>query len=344
MPGHFPRIDPSLPLELPINQSQKSSVDRNQQAAEEGIQEEGKAQRLFQPQKPRRSLEDLVISQSLRESIGAALNQISFADELYSPTGWNLQSVDPYGPRTSLNLYGPPGTGKSFCAEAIASNLGKSIIKVNYADIQSKYPGDTEKAIASVFTTAKETDSVIFFDEADAILSKRLFQQDAAVDVSVNSIRAVMLLQLDVFSGIVIFATNSFENFDKAFIRRILAHIQFELPSQEERLDLWNNLLPNQVPRSDDVDLEWLSSISEGLAGGDILNIVKLAAGRAIQRRGDTWKLLRKDLLSASDEVRRAKEQNQLMSETEREISTDELPPSAREAYDKVISEKEITS
>lgn len=135
----------------------------------------------------------------------------------------------------SINFFGPPGTGKSITAEAIACKLGKSIIKVNYADIESKYVGDTPKNITKIFNKAKEFGSVLFFDEADSILGKRLSNVSSSTDTSVNLTRSVMLTQLDDFVGIVVFATNFYKNYDKAFIRRIFSHIEFEMPDYDNR-------------------------------------------------------------------------------------------------------------
>ena len=193
-------------------------------------------------------------------------------------------------------MFGLPGTGKTFCAEAIADYLGKKIIKVNYAEIESKYVGETPKNITAAFKKAKETKSVLFFDEADSILGKRLTNVTQSADHGVNVSRSVMLLQLDNFDGEVIFASNLAKNYDGAFVRRILAHIEFELPDRECRVKLWNYLLAKEIPTAEDVNLEWLADESNGLSGGDILNVVIAAASRAVQRTGNSQKVLRSDL------------------------------------------------
>ncbi|MDJ0575882.1 MAG: ATP-binding protein [Xenococcaceae cyanobacterium MO_234.B1] len=249
---------------------------------------------IFVPEDPKRCLKDLILPSSVRERLQAALNRIRFHDVLYHQ--WNLKSVDPHGARTAINLFGLPGTGKTFCAEAIADYLGKKIIKVNYAEIESKYVGETPKNITAAFKKAKETKSVLFFDEADSILGKRLTNVTQSADHGVNVSRSVMLLQLDNFDGEVIFASNLAKNYDGAFVRRILAHIEFELPDRECRVKLWNYLLAKEIPTAEDVNLEWLADESNGLSGGDILNVVIAAASRAVQRTGNSQKVLRSDL------------------------------------------------
>ncbi|WP_414544385.1 ATP-binding protein [Nostoc sp. CCY0012] len=261
---------------------------------------------------------------------------------------WNLKKVDPSGCRVALNFFGQPGTGKTSCAEAIANLLNKTIITVNYAEIESKYVGETPKNITAAFKQAKETDSVLFFDEADSILGKRLTSVTQSADHGVNVSRSVMLLQLDSFDGIVIFATNLPENFDGAFVRRILAHIEFELPDEDCLLRLWQYLLPDEVPRADDVTFDWLTSQSIGLAGGDILNVVKLAASKAVARTADECRVSQQDVLEAISQVRSGKEQvgstlsrQKSVSVKETTLTPDELPNEIRERYDAAVAQED---
>ncbi len=298
---------------------------------------------IFVPEEPNRCFNDLILSSSVKKRLEAALNRIQFHDELYHK--WNLKSVDPRGTRTAINFFGLPGTGKTFCAEAIAHYLKKKIIKVNYAEIESKYVGETPKNITAAFKKAKETDSVLFFDEADSILGKRLTNVTQSADHGVNVSRSVMLLQLDKFDGVVIFASNLAKNYDDAFVRRILAHIEFELPGRECRVKLWNYLLPKEVPLAEDVNSEWLADESNALSGGDILNVVIAAASRAVQRTGDSQKVLRSDLAEEIHWVRVAKQKIGSSPSTDKHLQVketpmqpDELSPELRESYEKVAS------
>ncbi|MEM9924825.1 MAG: ATP-binding protein [Cyanobacteria bacterium P01_D01_bin.50] len=296
----------------------------------------------FVPQVPTRSLDDLIVSTSVRSRIETAVNRIRYHDKLYNT--WNLKKIDPKGSHVAINLFGAPGTGKTFCAEAIAHHFHKKIITVNYAEIESKYVGETPKNITAAFRKAQETDSVLFFDEADSILGKRLTNVTQSADHGVNVSRAVMLLQLDSFEGIVIFASNLPENYDGAFVRRILAHIEFELPDLDCRLKLWKYLLPEEIPLSPDVTPQWLASESEGLAGGDILNVVKLSASQAVARNGNKCRVFQTDILEAIAQVRNSKEKiavNPIHQPTvikETVIQPDELPDDVRQRYDSEVS------
>ena len=132
-------------------------------------------------------------------------------------------------------------------AHAIASALGKKLICVNYADIESKYVGETSKNLTRLFNDPNNRDDIIFFDEADALLSKRVTDMSSATDVSVNQTRSVLLTLLNSYEGMVIFATNFISNYDSAFMRRIHYHIRFNLPNAELRKKLWAHYIPEKM-------------------------------------------------------------------------------------------------
>lgn len=265
-------------------------------------------QELFVSEQPIRSLDHLVVSDITLHQIQSMLAKVEHHHFLYEQ--WNLKKVDPYGGRTVINLYGPPGTGKSFCAEAIAAALGKRIIRVSYAEIESKYVGDTPKNIKAAFAKAKQDDALLFFDEADSILGRRLTNVTQSADHGVNVSRSVMLIELDRFDGITIFATNLASNYDSAFVRRILGHIEMPLPNSTGRERLWRLHIPQEMDNSlqSPDDYETLSVLSEGLSGGDILNAVVTAAIIAVQRVGRERTVNLGDLTTAIAQVRKAKE------------------------------------
>lgn len=262
---------------------------------------------LFEVETPRRRLRDLVVPVPVRSQLNALLTKIRHHKLLYEDFG--LGEVDPYGGRTAINLYGPPGTGKSFAAEAIAAELGLGIIRANYAEIESKYVGETAKNIKAAFQKAREVNAVLFFDEADSILGRRLSNITQSTDHAVNVSRSVILLELDRFAGVTIFATNLASNYDSAFVRRILGHVEMPLPDADARARLWRGHIPARLPIALELqDWECLIAETEGLAGGDILNCVVAAAAQAIEREGPTCQVTLADFRAAIAAVRRARE------------------------------------
>ena len=244
----------------------------------------------FHPEVPRRTLSDLVVPPRVREQIDSAMTRLRSHETLYRD--WGLDSVDPRGSVVALNLYGPPGTGKTLCAEAIAGTLDRAFLRVNYAELESKFVGDTAKNLVRVFRVARSAGAVLFFDEADAVLSRRIAQVTQSSDHAVNLTRTVLLLELDQFEGVVVFATNLVQSYDHAFLRRMFAHVRFELPDQPCREHLWKRLIPTRMPRQADVDVDWLAAQTDGLSGGDMLGILIRAACRAVQRSGGIPKAL----------------------------------------------------
>src|SRR5260221_5131361 len=198
------------------------------------------------PDAPRRQLANLVLTPTTERQVRTALAKIQYHDRLYHE--WGLETIHPEGRGLAINLYGPPGTGKSFAAEAIADHLQRPIIRIDYAQIESRFVGDTPKNIVAAFEAARSTASVLFFDEADSVLSRRATNITQAADYGVNVSRSTLLLQLDSFEGIVLFATNLASNYDPAFVRRILAHVYFPLPDEDALARLWRYHLPAQMP------------------------------------------------------------------------------------------------
>lgn len=301
------------------------------------LQYNGRALMSFLPESPRRCLGDLIVPGEVMQQIRSALNRIQYHDQLYEK--WNLKHIDPDGAGVALNFYGPPGTGKSFGAEAVAGELGQRIVRVNYAEMESKYPGDTQKNLAAAFRVAKEQGCLLFFDESDSILSRRLGHATHSADVSVNLTRSVMLTQLDRFSGVVVFATNLASNYDSAFVRRILAHVYFPLPDQACREELWRRLLVPDLPRSGDVDPASLARESHGLAGGEMLNVVVGAACAAVARKAPERRVTRADLVGQIAAIRRAKEavgdgfgSGEKTWSREELVAKEDLPADVREA------------
>jgi SpoVK/Ycf46/Vps4 family AAA+-type ATPase len=250
-------------------------------------------------------MSELIVPVSVHRDIELALSQIDHHEILYQE--WNLKKIDPYRTGMALNFYGPSGTGKSLAAEAVAHHLGCPFIDVNYAEIESRYVGDTPKNIVACFRRAEEHKAVLVFNEADSILGRRLSSVTHGSDHGVNVSRSVMLSQLDAFGGLVVFTTNFPHNYDAAFVRRILVHVRFDLPDEPTRRALWASLVPAEIPRAEPLDVAVLAASSAGFSGGDIVNVVKAGAARAVGRDGDDRVLRTNDLLSEIHAVRQAR-------------------------------------
>lgn len=225
---------------------------------------------------PQRTFEDVILPPATRRALDSALAQVTQHDLIFHT--WGLGERHPTGLALAFNFAGPPGTGKTICAEAIAHSLGRQLLLVRYAELESMWMGETAKNVAAIFRTAREEKAVLFFDEADAIAARRSTSVDHSFQRESNSTVSVLLQELEWYNGVVIFATNLAANFDPAFERRIRTHVLFEMPGETERAQIWRvQLDPVRTPLADDVDFNALARKYE-VSGGDIRNAVLKAA------------------------------------------------------------------
>ena len=225
---------------------------------------------------PRRTFDDVILPPATRRALEVAMAQVTQQDLIFR--GWGLGERHSTGLGLAFNFAGPPGTGKTICAEAIAKSLGRQLLVVRYAELESMWMGETSKNVAAIFRTAREDGAVLFFDEADAIAARRSTSVDTGSQRESNGIVNVLLQELERYTGVVIFATNLAANFDPAFERRIRTHVLFELPGEAERVKIWQvQLHPSRTPLAADVDFNALASRFE-VSGGDIQNAVLKAA------------------------------------------------------------------
>ena len=236
--------------------------------------EEEKRKSSFIPVSPKYSLDKVIMNSDMAEQIEDALSIIRNRKKIYEE--WGFKEVDPQ-PKAILSFWGPPGTGKTMCAHGIAATMNQKILAVNYAEIESKYAGESPKNLIAAFNVAQENNAILFFDEADSFLGKRISSVQSGHDQSINSLRSQMLILLEDFEGIVIFATNLVKNFDPAFETRILRHIKFDLPDTHARTVIFKTLIPSKVPMEQpltDEDYLMFAKTSEGFSGRDIRNSV----------------------------------------------------------------------
>ena len=233
---------------------------------------------------PERTFADVILPEETRRTLEEALAQVRNHTLIFGR--WGLGERHASGLGLAFNFAGPPGTGKTICAEAIARALGMKLLVVDYAEVESMWMGETPKNIAGVFRAAVEQNAVLFFDEADAIASRRTMAGGLGQDRESNLTVNVLLRQLDAFNGVVIFATNLAVNFDPAFERRIRTHVHFLMPGAEERERIWQvQIHPRKTPLARDVDFRALAERYE-VSGGDIKNAVLKAAAAAAAEAG----------------------------------------------------------
>lgn len=147
-------------------------------------------------------------------------------------------------------FYGAPGTGKTETVMQLARQMKRDVMVVDFAQIRSKWVGDSEKNIKGVFTRYREMcrqmrrKPILLFNEADAVINTRQEQATHSVDKMENTMQNIILQEMEQFNGIMIATTNLAQNMDPAFERRFLYKIQFERPDAEVRQHLWQEMIP----------------------------------------------------------------------------------------------------
>jgi SpoVK/Ycf46/Vps4 family AAA+-type ATPase len=228
----------------------------------------------FRPylREPKYTLEDVILPETTRSQIESILAELQYQDLIYKE--WGMAEKHKLDKALSVNFSGSPGTGKTITAEALAHALKLRIVDLPYQLLESKYVGETPKNIARAFEFATSNQAVLFFDEADSFLGKRLENVTQSTDTAVNLTRSVMLKQLSEYEGIVIFATNLVRNYDPAFISRIRWKVQFDLPDEEARGKIWKIQFPDQLPLDESVSFDELAKMFDNVSGRDIKNAV----------------------------------------------------------------------
>jgi SpoVK/Ycf46/Vps4 family AAA+-type ATPase len=206
----------------------------------------------------------------LREALDRLMHQGQVLDD------WGFLAGRPGARGVRMLFAGPPGTGKTLAAEVLAHTIGVDLLVVDLARLVSKWIGETEKNLAEAFDAAERTQSVLLFDEADALFGKRTEVKDAH-DRYANLETAYLLGRLERFDGLSILSTNLRENIDPAFTRRLEFIVDFDEPSDEERAAIWRCHLPPGAPLATDVRVEELASLYP-IVGGHIRNAA-VAAG-----------------------------------------------------------------
>ena len=214
-------------------------------------------------------------------------------------------------------LYGPPGTGKTMIAKAIASEVGAQFYSIKCSDIVSKWFGEAERNIKSLFDTARKDErAIIFFDEMEALGTKR--GGDSTV---MNRIVPELLSQIQGFEDhptqlLVLGATNRPWDIDKALLRsgRFDELLFIPMPDDEARKFIIKKALLN-VPLDKDISYDWLTKLTDGYSGAEIDEFCDRAKEDPLLRSIETDKihnLTKNDFINAQKRVRKSVTANDL--------------------------------
>jgi SpoVK/Ycf46/Vps4 family AAA+-type ATPase len=236
---------------------------------------------LAQAVEPRFTLDELVLprrqAQQLHEIVQAMRSLTRVHYEWGMARVWNESGL-------AVLFCGAPGTGKTMAAEALADALALPMYRIDLSRVVNKYIGETEKNLAKIFGAAEVSDSILFFDEADALFGKRTAVKDAH-DRFANIEISYLLERMERFKGLAILATNRRKDLDEAFTRRLRYIVEFPMPGLAERERIWNQVFPAAVDASA-IDFSFLAAQFE-LSGGHIRSAAFNACLQCAARSGD---------------------------------------------------------
>ncbi|MEJ7597127.1 MAG: ATP-binding protein [Kofleriaceae bacterium] len=222
---------------------------------------------------------DIVLPEDILDSLLELTARVRHRKIVYEQWGFDKAITTARG-ITAL-FSGSPGTGKTMVAGVIARDLGLELYRVDVSRITSKWIGETEKNLGSLFDAAEDGQVMLLFDEADSLFAKRT-EVKTSVDRYANMEVNYLLQRLDTFEGIAILTTNFGNAIDPAFKRRLTYRMTFPFPDEEMREQLWRSLIPPQVPILGKIDFAGLSQRFR-LSGGYIRNAALRAAFLAVE-------------------------------------------------------------
>ncbi len=226
--------------------------------------------------------DQLVLPTDIRDSLRELIARVRHRRTVFETWGMDRHVATSRG-LTAL-FSGPPGTGKTLVAGVIARELGLDLYQVELSKLMSKWIGETERNLATIFDAAEDGQVVLLFDEADSLFAKRTevrSSNDRYANLEVN----YLLQRLDSFEGIAILTTNASTAIDPAFKRRMSFRLSFPFPDEETRVELWRAHLPPSLPLDGELALDKLAHKYQ-LSGGYIRNACLRAAFLAAQDAG----------------------------------------------------------
>lgn len=187
-------------------------------------------------------------------------------------------------------LFGPPGTGKTLIGKAIANEAGATFLPISASSLGSKWHGEGEKLVRTLFEVAREFQpSIIFIDEIDSLLSQRSENEFEGS----RRVKTEFLVQLDGVSCtgnervLVVGATNRPQELDEAARRRLVKRLYIPLPDKKARVTLIKQLLSKEKHDLCEADMERIVTLTDGYSGADMRALCTEAAFGPIRSVAD---------------------------------------------------------
>jgi len=227
---------------------------------------------LAQHIEPHAGWDDLILPDAQRRVLRDLASHLRHRAKVYDD--WGFAGRGRRGLGITALFAGGSGTGKTMASEVIARELSLDLYRIDLSAVVSKYIGETEKNLRSIFDAAEEGGVILLFDEADALFGKRSEVKDSH-DRHANIEVSYLLQRMEAYRGLAILTTNLKDALDTAFLRRIRFIVQFPFPDVAQRTDIWRTIFPGGTP-TEGLDPHKLARLN--ISGGNIRNIALNAA------------------------------------------------------------------
>ncbi len=220
---------------------------------------------------------DVILPDEVLSPVFEFLNYAAHRGKIFKD--WGFDRKLPYGRGLSALFAGPPGTGKTMICSLLSKELGLELYRIDLSQVVNKYIGETEKNLGRVFDEAARGQVMLLFDEADSLFAKRTevkSSHDRYANLEVN----YLLQRMESHDGVVVMTTNAETAIDPAFRRRIRFRVRFPAPDEQQRMQLWQGMIPKEAQVGADLDLRVIAQ-KFPLAGGSIMNALVRAATAA---------------------------------------------------------------
>lgn len=267
-----------------------------------------KESEIFELIEPNTDIDDVVLNPKIKVVLNSILKQLD-KDVINKLSSWGIKTKK--GIDAKIIFYGPAGTGKTMSALSLAKSLKKQVLSFDCSKILSKYVGESEQNVRKIFDIYKsickeaKIEPVLLLNEADQFLSSRMESGTSSADKMHNQMQNIFLEQIERFEGVLIATTNFLQSLDSAFSRRFDFKIEFKKPNFNERLIIWQKIMPENANFEENFSFNELAKFE--LSGAQITLVLKNTALKVAVRDDDVFTLkdfideIKKEQISAFD-------------------------------------------
>jgi hypothetical protein len=263
-----------------LNQSDSrwSVFPAHVQQAIASIREEGAENELYEyeakllecildPKEVKASWDDIVVDVDVEEEFKKII-------QAHTATDGKASRISRHRRTGGALVYGPPGTGKTYLAGVLARESGLVTISVSAAELESRWVGESEKAIAALFSLGRMLGpSIIFIDESDGLFRARTMNSHTWERTQVNQfLREMSGLGSAKNAPFVLLCTNHPYELDHAVLRRVPSVFYLGLPSAVQRRRILEIQLKGWI-LDQNLDLDRVASLTTRFSGSDLQHL-----------------------------------------------------------------------